>query len=239
MANFASGIAVAEIGALIGEVARANMLHSLMAGEALTAGELAWIARVTPPTASEHLGKLTAAQLISVTKQGRHRYYRISSPAVAQMLESMSAVVATQGPLRHRPASKADDALRLVRLCYDHLAGRLGVGLAESLAERDCVAVSDDGGIVTPAGRDFFASLGIDLSSLERQRRCFCRPCLDWSERRHHLAGAVGAALAARAFELGWVERAKQGRAVVVTPKGRNAFATTFGISAETLVARG
>jgi len=111
MSNMVSNIAVAEIGALIGDVARANMLHALMAGRALTAGELAWIARVTAPTASEHLAKLTEAHLITVTRQGRHRYYRLSSPAVARMLESISALIATQGPSRYRPASKIDDAL--------------------------------------------------------------------------------------------------------------------------------
>jgi DNA-binding transcriptional ArsR family regulator len=235
MVPIASGIAVAEIGALIGDVARANMLHALMAGRALTAGELAWIARVTPPTASEHLSKLTESRLVSMEKQGRHRYYRISSPAVAHMLESMSAVVATQGPLRYRPASRVDDALRLARLCYDHLAGRLGVALADALAERDCITFSEDGGVVTPAGRDFFAGLRIDLSRLERQRRCFCRPCLDWSERRHHLAGALGAAIAIRCFELGWIEHAKNDRAVAITAEGQRQFATCFGIGAEGL----
>jgi DNA-binding transcriptional ArsR family regulator len=235
MTNIASGVAVAEIAALVGDVARANMLHALMAGRALTAGELAWIARVTPSTASEHLSKLADSHLVSVERQGRHRYYRISSPTVAQMLECISAVVATQGPLRYRPASRVDDALRFARLCYDHLAGRLGVALADCLARRNCVAFSDDGGVVTPAGREFFADLRIDLSSLERQRRCFCRPCLDWSERRHHLAGAVGAGLATRCFELGWIEHMKNDRTIAITPAGRTGFAASFGLSAEDL----
>jgi DNA-binding transcriptional ArsR family regulator len=225
MVSFVSEVAVAEVGALVGDVARANMLHALMAGRPLTAGELAWVARVTPPTASEHLSKLAQSRLVSVEKQGRHRYYRISSPAVARMLESISAVVATEGPLRYRPASRIDDALRLARLCYDHLAGRLGVALADSLAKRNCIAFSDDGGLITSAGHDFFANLQIDLSKLKRQRRCFCRPCFDWSERRHHLAGALGAAIAARCFELGWIERTKTDRALAITPEGRKQFA--------------
>src|SRR5215472_593673 len=173
MSNMVSNVAVAEIGALIGDVARANMLHALLAGRALTAGELAWIARVTAPTASEHLAKLTEAQLITVTRQGRHRYYRLSSPAVARMLESISTLVATQGPSRYRPASKVDDALRAGRLCYDHLAGRLGVALADALVAKECVILSEEGGMVTPDGERFFADLHIDLAVLERQKRHF------------------------------------------------------------------
>src|SRR5262249_53859709 len=134
MSTIASGIAVAEIGALVGDVARANMLHALMGGRALTAGELAWIGGVSASTASEHLAKLARSRLVAVEKQGRHRYYRLSSPAVARMLEGISAVVATQGLSRYRPASRIDDALRLARFCYDHLAGRLGVALADALA---------------------------------------------------------------------------------------------------------
>ena len=235
MSNMVSNIAVAEIGALIGDVARANMLHALMAGRALTAGELAWIARVTAPTASEHLAKLTAANLITVTRQGRHRYYRLSSPAVARMLESISALIATQGPSRYRPASKIDDALRAARLCYDHLAGRLGVALADALIARDCILLSDEGGMVTPEGERFFAELRIDLADLERRKRHFCRPCLDWSERRPHLAGSVGAALATRCLELGWIEQGKINRAILVTPKGHEGLKARFGISPEDL----
>jgi len=230
MANVASGIAVAEIGALIGDAGRANMLHALMAGRALTAGELAWIANVSAPTASQHLARLTEAELITVEKQGRHRYYRLASPAVARMLEGISAVVATQGPARYRPASKVDEALKRARLCYDHLAGLLGVALADVLAERGCLQFSEDGGIVTPAGRRFFRDFGLDLAGLEAGRRCFCRLCLDWSERRHHLAGALGAAIATRCFDLGWIERGRLDRAIVVTPKGRTGLAATFGL---------
>ena len=231
MSNMVSNVAVAEIGALIGDVARANMLHALLAGRALTAGELAWIARVTAPTASEHLAKLTEAHLITVTRQGRHRYYRLSSPAVARMLESISALIATQGPSRYRPASKIDDALRAARLCYDHLAGRLGVALADALIARDCILLSDEGGMVTPEGERFFAELRIDLADLERRKRHFCRPCLDWSERRPHLAGAVGAALARRGFELGWITRLRDTRALAISAEGRTGLAKTFGIA--------
>jgi DNA-binding transcriptional ArsR family regulator len=231
MANVASGIAVAEIGALIGDVGRANMLHALMSGRALTAGELAWIASVSAPTASQHLARLTEAQLITVEKQGRHRYYRLSSSAVARMLEGISAVVATQGPARYRPASRVDDALKLARLCYDHLAGSLGVALADALAERGYLQFSEDGGVVTQAGRRFFRDFGVDLAALESRRRCFCRLCLDWSERRHHLAGSLGAAIASRCFDLAWIERGKLDRSIVITAKGRQGLAANFGFS--------
>ncbi len=235
MTNIASGLAVAEIGALVGDVARANMLHALMAGRALTAGELAWIGGVGASTASEHLAKLAASGLVAVEKQGRHRYFRLSSPAVARMLEGISAVVATEGPQRYRPASRIDEALRRARLCYDHLAGRLGVALCEALTKRECVLLSEDGGVVTEAGQRFFIDLRIDLGQLQRRRRLFCRPCLDWSERRHHLAGSLGAALAARCFELGWIEPIRDSRAVVVTREGREGLASRFGIRNEEL----
>ncbi len=235
MTNIASGLAVAEIGALVGDVARANMLHALMAGRALTAGELAWIGGVGASTASEHLAKLAASGLVAVEKQGRHRYFRLSSPAVARMLEGISAVVATEGPQRYRPASRIDEALRRARLCYDHLAGRLGVALCEALTKRECVLLSEDGGVVTEAGQRFFIDLRIDLGQLQRRRLLFCRPCLDWSERRHHLAGSLGAALAARCFELGWIEPIRDSRAVAVTRQGREGLASRFGIRNEEL----
>jgi hypothetical protein len=145
------------------------------------------------------------------------------------MLQSIMAVAA-DGPPRHQPRWRGGDALRAARTCYDHLAGRLGVLLADALVERDHVALSDDGGIVTPAGEEFFHHLGIDLRHTSPSRRPFCRPCLDWSERRTHLAGAAGAALAARCFELEWVAHIRDTRAVLVTPDGRRGFTETFGI---------
>ena len=223
------------VASLVGDPARANMLTALMTGRALTASELAHQAGITPQTASSHLAKLEAGGLIEPEKQGRHRYYRLSSPAVARMLEGISALIATQGPGRYRPASKVDDELRTGRLCYDHLAGRLGVALADALVGKDCIQISEDGGVVTAMGERFFADLQIDLSSVARQRRHFCRPCLDWSERRHHLAGSLGAALATRCFDLGWIERTKRDRAIAVTRKGYEGLSARFGISAETL----
>jgi DNA-binding transcriptional ArsR family regulator len=221
---------LAEIGALVGDPARAAILLALMDGRARTAGELAYFARVSAPTASEHLKRLTETNLLSVVSQGRHRYFRIASPLVARMLESIGAVAAVQAPPRHRPIRGLDAAMREARLCYDHLAGRLGVALADALTARGIVKLDAEGGEITPAGFAFFARLGVELKATQRGRRAFCRPCLDWSERRFHLAGQVGAALARHAFEQRWIERVRDGRAVIVTAAGRASLAELLGI---------
>jgi DNA-binding transcriptional ArsR family regulator len=220
---------LAEIAALVGNPARANMLTALLDGRALSASELAYAGGVAPQTASEHLAKLNEGRLLALAKQGRHSYYRLASPLIARMLESIMAVAA-DGPARYQPRWRGGDALRNARTCYDHLAGRLGVALADALVERDRVALSDDGGIVTPQGEEFFLGFGVDLGERGRSRRPFCRPCLDWSERRSHLAGALGAALAARSFELGWITRKRDTRAVLITDKGERGFSETFGV---------
>jgi DNA-binding transcriptional ArsR family regulator len=220
---------VAEVAALVGDAARANMLVALMDGRALTAKELAFAAGVTPQTTSGHLAKLAGAHLLTCIRQGRHRYYRVASPLVARMLESITLVAAIEAPPRHRPRSPRDDALRLARTCYDHLAGRLGVAIADALVARRAVVLSEDGGEVTADGAAFLShNLGIDLAEIPR-RRAFCRPCLDWSERRPHLAGAIGAALAQRCFALGWIERLRDSRAVAITPRGRGGLRERFG----------
>ena len=220
---------VAEIGALIGDPARANMIAALMAGRALTATELAHAAGVSRQTTSSHLAKLTQAGWLEVEKQGRHRYYRLGSAHVAQMVEAVM-VVARDAPPRYRPSSKLDEALRTARTCYDHLAGRLGVGLADALTAHRHIVLTGDGGQVTAGGSRFLNDFGIDLAAVERRRRIFCRPCLDWSERRSHLAGSLGAALAIRCFELGWLKHAPDTRAVAITVAGQNGFAETFGV---------
>jgi len=222
-----STAAFAETAALVGDPARAAMLTALMDGRALTAAELAGTAGITPQTASGHLARLTAAGLLSVAKQGRHRYHRLATPSVARMLEGIMAVaeVAAPRPVRTGPR---DAQMRDARTCYDHLAGRLAVALADSMAARGLLELSPDGGAVTPAGESFFESLGIALA-LPGPR--FCRPCLDWSERRPHIAGRLGAALCTRCFDLGWVRRREGGRALLVTPEGRRGFAEVFGVA--------
>ncbi|HZH28947.1 MAG TPA: winged helix-turn-helix domain-containing protein [Azospirillaceae bacterium] len=220
---------MAEVAALVGDPARANMLEALMSGRALTATELAHVAGVAAPTASGHLAKLVEGRLLTVVKQGRHRYYRLASGAVAAMLEGLMALT-VDGPPRHRPRSARDDALAHARTCYNHLAGRLGVALADALVARGHVVLDDDGGSLTPAGADFLASFGVDLDTGSKGRRAFCRPCLDWTERRWHIGGAVGVALAARCFDLRWIEQDKGDRTVTVTRAGAQGFAATFGV---------
>jgi len=225
-----AGLLIAEVANLVGDPARANILAALLDQRALTASELAYAAGVSPQTTSSHLGKLAQAHLLEVEKQGRHRYYRLASPLVAQMLESVMAVSA-HGPRRGRPLARCDEGLRKARTCYDHLAGLLGVGLADALTQRGFIALDRDGGEVTAAGITFFSELGLDLTAPAKSRRVFCRPCLDWTERRPHLGVAVGAALASRCFDLGWVERQRKSRGLVITPKGERGLLEVFGLT--------
>jgi DNA-binding transcriptional ArsR family regulator len=220
---------IAEIGALIGDPARANILTALMDGRALTASELAYQARVSPQTTSSHLARLLEGGLIALEKQGRHRYYRLAKPAVAELLETMMGL-AQADPPRHRPKAKGDDAIRKARTCYDHVAGRLGVALAKQLTKRGQVILSERETRVTKAGERFLGELGIDLEPLKEQRRPLVRSCLDWSERQPHVAGGVGAALAQRFFDLGWVKRPREGRGLIVTPAGLRGFRETFDV---------
>lgn len=230
-----NSIDLAEIGALVGDPARAAMLLTLMDGRALTAGELAYCARISPQTASAHLKRLAETNLLSVLRQGRNRYFRIASPRVAKMMEAIGTVAAVDAPPRRRPVTCRDAAVREARLCYDHLAGRLAVLIAEAMTERKLIMLDEDGGEVTPAGFRFFDRIGIDLEVARRGKRAFCRPCLDWSERRFHLAGHTGAALASHAFDQGWLARVKDSRAVRLTDEGRAAFTDLLGITAAAL----
>lgn len=197
--SMSSAPQIAEVVALVGDPARANILCALLGGRALTATELAFAAGVSPQTTSGHLGKLSQARLVVLMKQGRHRYYRLAGPHIGQMLESLMSV-ALAGPPRFQPRSKLDDQMRHARTCYDHIAGVVGVGLAERMTERGLVILGDEGGEVTPTGAEFLSTLGVDLAGTRAQRRVFCRPCLDWTERKSHIGGAVGAALANRCF---------------------------------------
>src|SRR5262249_3466222 len=219
-----------EVAALVGDTARATMLAALMGGESLTGSELAFLARVSRSTASEHLTKLVTARLLTVSKKRRFSYYRIASPLVAQMLESMIAVAAIEVPPRHQPRSPQEQRLLFARTCYDHLAGRLGVALADALVAKECVVLDDDGGEVTDAGRRFFCDFGMDLAANARSRRIFCRPCLDWSERRYHVAGLVGAAMCRRCLELGWLARERDTRTVRIQLAGANGVSRSVGL---------
>jgi DNA-binding transcriptional ArsR family regulator len=219
---------IAEIAALVANPGRANMLAALLDGRALTAGDLAFAAHVSPQTASGNLARMTAARLLIVERKGRHAWYRLASPLVGRMIEAMMAVAADT-PARRRPW-RGEEALRTARTCYDHLAGRLGVALADALTARGCIVLGEDGGVVTATGGEFLSAFGVDLAAAGATRRVYCRPCLDWSERRPHLAGFIGAAVASRCFELGWVRRLPDTRAVAIAPEGRRGFAQRFGL---------
>jgi DNA-binding transcriptional ArsR family regulator len=231
----ASNARFAEIAALAGDPARAAMLHALMDGRALTAGELARVAGITPQTASAHLARMTDAALLAVERQGRHRYHRLAAPAVAHMIESIMQVASGLEARRGPPATGPRDAtMRAARTCYDHLAGQLGVALTGALVSAGHIELARDAGLVTDSGNALFARIGIDVATLDagrgRTTRVLCRPCLDWSERRPHLAGALGAALCARSFEASWVRRIAGTRAVTVTPQGWRIYRNIIGV---------
>jgi len=222
---------VVRIAALIGDHARAEVLAALAGGQALTATELAGIAGVTKQTISGHLAKLTDAQLIAVESQGRHRYFRLADRDVGELLEKLMGVAYRAGAVRLR-SSPREPALRLARVCYDHLAGELGVLAFDSLEQRRLLKCGDDGVHMTERAREFWRKLGIDVDNLSREKRPLCRACLDWSVRRHHLAGALGAALLRRCFELGWARRARGSRVVIFSPPGERAFRERFMLRA-------
>ncbi len=227
-----STAALAETASLIGEPARAAMLTSLMDGRALTAAELARAAGITAQTASGHLARLTEAGLLAMERQGRHRYHRLGSPAVAQMLDHMMSVSADHSGRRPRTVvtGPRQVALRQARTCFDHLAGVLAVAIADRMVARGHVELSADGGRLTNAGAAFLADLDIDPQpGGKRSGAVFCRPCLDWSERRPHIAGQVGAALCRACLDRDWVRRVEGSRALTISPAGRLALDQAFG----------
>jgi DNA-binding transcriptional ArsR family regulator len=218
---------IALVASLAGEPARANILSALLAGKALTASELAGEAGVTLPTASAHLSKLEGGGLIQSLKQGRHRYFRLSDGDVVHMLESMAAVAARAGHMRTR-TGPSDPALRKARVCYDHLAGEMGVRLFDSLVVAGRIAQRDGELRLTRKGEVFLEEFGIGLAEVSSPRRPVCRACLDWSQRRHHLAGQVGKALLQRITDLGWARRDRHTRTLHFTPQGEMKFNRVF-----------
>jgi DNA-binding transcriptional ArsR family regulator len=218
---------LAEIGSLVGDPTRASILTELIGGRALTAGELAAVARITPQTVSAHLGKLMDARLIRVERQGRHRYVTIATPEVAHMLEAMLYITGTD----NRPKAKAprvQGELKRARFCYDHVAGELGVALCDAWVGAGYLELDDRAAQLTAAGIEFCSAFDLALDA--RSRRPLCRTCLDWSERRPHLAGRLGAVLAQQLLARKWIARAPQGRAVSITAAGRAGLLEQFGI---------
>lgn len=216
---------IARIASLVGDPARANMLSALMGGTALTASELALEAGVSMPTASSHLSKLMEGGLLTLASQGRHRYYGLAGPQVAGMIEAITGVAASVGPQRVRPGPR-DAAMRVARVCYDHLAGEQAVAMLDRLVDRK-VLVRDDKEIrLGPSAASHFAAIGIAVEA--KPRRPVCRACLDWSVRRSHLAGTLGAAILDKILAEKWARREKDSRAVVFSPRGKRAFETVF-----------
>ena len=221
------------IAALVGDPARSNMLMALMTGRALTASELAHQAGITPQTASSHLAKLEGGGLIEQEKQGRHRYYRLTDPDIAAVLEGLEGIAARAGHMRVRTGPK-DPALRRARICYDHLAVDLGVQMLDSMKKQRLLRQTKQAIELTAEGGRFLAkSLQISADMLSHPRRPTCKACLDWSERRHHLAGTLGAAMMARFTELNWAARdaAPGSRVVNFSRNGEKRFAALFGES--------
>ncbi len=218
---------IAEVVSLMGESSRAAILTSLMDGRFHTAGELAHMAAIKPQTASFHLAKLVEGGCVIVEKHGRFRYYQLANQEIANFLETLLSV-APPPKVNSLMQSSQLKAIRNARTCYDHLAGSLGVGLTESMVEAGYLEKEEKEFKVTSKGEQFFADLGIDIAAVRKKRRSFSRACLDWSERHHHLAGALGEELATRLFELEWIIRLPKTRAVKITEKGRLGFREYF-----------
>lgn len=226
-----AGPDIAMVASLVGDPARANMLTALLSGRALTASELAQEAGITPQTASSHLSKLETGGLIEPEKQGRHRYYRLTGTDVAGVLEGLAGLAARAGHMRVRTGPK-DPELRRARICYDHLAGDLGVQMLDSMKKQRLIRQGKDTMELTGEGKRFISkALQIDADALIHPRRPVCKACLDWSERRHHLAGMLGAAIMERFTELKWAARdATPGSRVVnFSRNGEKRFAALFG----------
>jgi DNA-binding transcriptional ArsR family regulator len=227
-------LSVAEIAAAIGEPARARILYCLSDGRARTSTELAAVAGVTPSTASVHLNTLKSRRLVKVLAQGKHRYYSLEGKPVAAALESLSVLA---GASRSEFVPNTPTELRAARTCYDHIAGTLGVALHDRLKQLRWLASSAAARNkspryeLTPAGAQSFAALGVDLNALQKQRRRFAYPCVDWSERRPHLAGAVGSALLQISLKKKWVVQDDYTRALIITRTGRREFSARFGIT--------
>lgn len=218
---------MARVAALIGDRARSEILAALLAGQALTATELSEISGVTKTTTSAHLSRLLEAKLLAVENQGRHRYFRLADDDVAQLLESLLGVAERTGAVRLR-SSPREPALRKARVCYDHLAGDFGVMAFDAFRKRRFIAHADAGLTLSPSGAKFCRDLGIDVDAARSGRRPLCRACLDWSARRHHLAGQIGSQLLDRLYDLGWAKRRRGTRIVDFTARGEREFRRLF-----------
>ncbi len=220
---------IAQVAALIGDSSRVAILLSLLGGKALPASELAHSARITPQTASSHLAKLVEGGLLVHESYGRHKYYRLASSEVGHALEALQ-MIGSAKPIRSLRESEQLKALRFARTCYDHLAGHIGVAFTDRLLELQLIQESGKDYVLSNEGKKRFEEFEAEVKGDLRSRRHYARQCLDWSERRHHLAGSLGAALTRRLFELQWIERLPDGRAVRITPAGIKGMSEEFGL---------
>ena len=218
---------LASAAALMGDPARARMLLSLMGGRARPASELARVAHISPQTASSHLAKLLHGKLLCVERHGRHRYYRLAGSAVAEAVESLQNLT---GVAPVETSATPDEPLLFARTCYDHLAGRVAVALADALLENGSLKGEVNRYEVTSVGERAFTKLDVDLKVLDQQRRPLAKPCLDWTERRYHVAGALGAALTTQLLQRRWLVRLEGTRAVHLTPGGLAGLEEVFGV---------
>ena len=223
--------ALARIASLVGEPARAAMLLALMDGRALTARELAEAAHITATTASRHLGLLVEAGLLHATAQGRHRYHRLASAEVAGVLEGILRLGVAAAPPQRVATGPRDATMRFARTCYDHLAGRLAVAIVDRLVEQQALEIDDDSAHLTPRAAPALQALRFDMvAAAGKDRRPPCRPCMDWGERRMHLAGRVGVLLCAHCVQQGWLLRVPKSRALQLSPSGALAFRDWLGV---------
>lgn len=219
-----------KIAAAIGDPVRAEMLTALMSGRALTATELATHAGITKQTGSTHLRRLLDARLIAMHAQGRHRYFAIANEDVAQLIERMTGIAADASTVQLRTGPR-EPALRRARVCYDHLAGELAVGMFDRFLSEQWLHFERQALALTADGESSLTSFGVDLDRVRTQKRALCRACMDWSERRNHLAGALGAAILERILDRGWAKRERASRLIVFRASGERAFKQTFGLS--------
>lgn len=219
-----------QIASLIGDPTRASIMWTLLDGKALTATELAIVADTSPQNISMHLTKLVQADLLCVESQGRHRYYKFSRKEIAYAIEAMVNLIPHATALKNINTENIP-AIKHCRTCYDHLAGKVGVAVTDSLLQQKIIINSDNVFELSKKGENWFADFGIDVTGLKEQRRSFLRPCLDWSERRHHIAGSLAAALLDKMFLADWIRRAKNSRAIIITSKGQKAFYDHFKLN--------
>jgi len=214
---------------LIGEPVRATILWNLLDGRALTATELAMLANVSPPGASMHLNKLVQANLLAVESQGRHRYYKLANAEVAFAVEALANLIPAKGESQSSLSkTRSLNDPKYCRTCYDHLAGTVGVEITERLVKQKIITPNEKDYDVTRKGIKFFADFGVDAEELRRRRRFFAKTCLDWSERKPHLSGALGAEFLLRLIELDWLRRIHDSRAVSITSSGKKGFSETL-----------